>query len=50
MIEALSSLIEKNEDRVMIIDLGPSLGDVEERIEFIGADHQDFSLRNAIIV
>jgi len=50
MIEALSSLIEKNEDQVMIIDLGPSLGDVEERIEFIGADHPDLSLRNAIIV
>jgi len=50
MVEALMGLIEKNVDRVMIVDLGPADGKVEERIEFLGKNRQDLPDRNAIIV
>ena len=43
-------LIEKNVDRVMIVDLGSADGKVEERIEFLGKNRQDLPDRNAIIV
>jgi len=36
MVAALTELIKEDEDRVMIIDLGPKDGRVEERIEFMG--------------
>jgi CRISPR-associated protein Cas2 len=36
MVAALTDLIKDDEDRIMIIDLGPKDGRVEERIEFLG--------------
>jgi len=39
-VAALENLIVADEDRIMIIDLGPNDGKVEERIEFIGIHAQ----------
>ncbi len=36
MMAVLSDQIKHDEDRVMIVDLGPLEGRVEERIEFLG--------------
>jgi CRISPR-associated protein Cas2 len=36
MVSVLTDLIKPDEDRIMIIDLGPNDGRVEERIEFLG--------------
>jgi CRISPR-associated protein Cas2 len=36
MIVALTELIKEDEDRVMIVDLGPLEGRAEDRIEFLG--------------
>lgn len=49
MVAALTELIEPDLDRVMIIDLGPVDGRVEERIEFLGA-HPEQMGRKYIIV
>jgi CRISPR-associated protein Cas2 len=49
MVAALTDLIKPDEDRVMIIDLGPKDGKVEERIEFIGV-HPDEKEQKYIIV
>jgi hypothetical protein len=40
----LTDLIKEDEDRVMIVDLGPIEGRIEERIEFLGMhpDQKDF--------
>ncbi len=40
MVAVLTDLIAADEDRIMIIDLGPVDGRVEERIEFLGV-HAD---------
>ena len=49
MVAALTDLIKQNEDRIMIIDLGPAEGSVEKRIEFLGV-HPVQMERKAIIV
>jgi CRISPR-associated protein Cas2 len=49
MVAALTDLLKPDEDRVMIIDLGPKDGKVEERIEFIGV-HPDEKEQKYIIV
>jgi CRISPR-associated protein Cas2 len=49
MIATLTELIKHDEDRVMIVDLGPLEGKVEDRIEFLGV-HPDETERKAIIV
>ncbi len=49
MMAALAELIKHDEDRVMIVDLGPLEGRVEDRIEFLGV-HPDEIERKAIIV
>lgn len=36
LVSVLTDLIKPDEDRIMIIDLGPVDGRVEERIEFLG--------------
>jgi CRISPR-associated protein Cas2 len=36
MVAALTDLIKHDEDRIMIVDLGPSEGQIEGRIEFLG--------------
>ena len=50
MVEALRELIEDVRDRVMIVNLGPSLADWEDKVEFLGEDRKDFSSRNSIVV
>jgi CRISPR-associated protein Cas2 len=40
MVAALTDLIAVDEDRIMIIDMGPVDGRVKERIEFLGV-HAD---------
>jgi CRISPR-associated protein Cas2 len=49
MIAALTELIKHNEDRVMVIDLGPAEGSMERRIEFMGVHPEEVNER-AIIV
>jgi CRISPR-associated protein Cas2 len=49
MVEALTGLMDLDEDRVMIVDMGPVGGRVEERIEFLGVVPQDLSNRRVII-
>jgi CRISPR-associated protein Cas2 len=46
---ALSEIIKHDEDRIMIVDLGPLDGRAEDRIEFIGLQPDD-SERKAIII
>jgi len=41
MVAALTELIKIDEDRIMIIDMGPTEGGVEGRIEFLGVHHED---------
>ncbi|MGB4680429.1 MAG: CRISPR-associated endonuclease Cas2, partial [Methanothrix sp.] len=36
LIAALTGLIKHDQDRIMIIDLGPADGGADDRIEFIG--------------
>jgi CRISPR-associated protein Cas2 len=36
LIAALTEIIKHDEDRIMIVDLGPEDGRAEERIEFLG--------------
>lgn len=49
IIAALTVLIKHDEDRVMIIDLGPAEGMADDRIEFLGF-HSPKERENAIIV
>jgi len=39
LIVALSEIIKHDEDRIMIIHLGPLDGDIDKRIEFLGVHH-----------
>ena len=49
LIAALTGLIKHDQDRIMIIDLGPADGGADDRIEFIGVRAEDSS-RKAVIV
>jgi CRISPR-associated protein Cas2 len=49
MVAALTDLMNLDEDRVMIIDLGPNDGKVEERIEFIGIHAQHMEQKFIIV-
>ena len=48
MIAVLTELIQPDEDRIMIIDLGPVEGRIEERIVFLGL-HDEHIGRKIII-
>jgi CRISPR-associated protein Cas2 len=48
MISVLTELIVPDEDRIMIIDLGPVEGRIEERIVFLGV-HEEHAGRKIII-
>jgi len=48
MISVLTELIAPEEDRIMIIDLGPVEGRIEERIVFLGV-HEAHIERKIII-
>ena len=51
LVAALTDLINHDQDRIMIVDLGPSDGTADERIEFIGINSRDQeSSRKAVIV
>lgn len=51
LVAALTDLIKHDQDRVMIVDLGPSDGGAVQRIEFFGIHAKDpDSPRRAIIV
>ncbi|NPV63056.1 MAG: CRISPR-associated endonuclease Cas2 [Methanotrichaceae archaeon] len=51
MLAALTDLIKHDLDRVMIVDLGPSDGRVNQKIEFLGVHAMDpDSPQRAIIV
>ena len=51
MVAALTNLIKQDQDRIMIVNLGPSDGRANERIEFLGIHSQNpDSPRKAIIV
>ena len=41
MVAALTELIDLDEDRIMIIDMGSTEGGIERRIEFLGVHHTD---------
>jgi len=41
MVAALTDLIKADEDRIMIIDMGPAEGEVEGKIEFLGVHRED---------
>lgn len=49
LIASLTEIIKHDEDRVMIVDLGPLEGRVEERIVFMGV-HPSDSESEAVIV
>jgi CRISPR-associated protein Cas2 len=49
LMAALTEIIKHDEDRIMIVDLGPLEGRVEERIVFLGV-HPPDSERKAVIV
>ncbi|KUG21226.1 hypothetical protein ASZ90_009020 [hydrocarbon metagenome] len=49
LVADLTSIIKHDEDRVMIINLGPLDGEVDRRIEFIGV-RPEVNSRSAIIV
>lgn len=51
LVAKLTELIKHDQDRIMIIDLGPSDGRIPQRIEFLGIHAIDLdSPRRAIIV
>ena len=49
LIEALDKLINHDEDRIMIVNLGPADGKVKNDIEFLGR-HPQREKREALIV
>jgi CRISPR-associated protein Cas2 len=49
LMAALTEIIKHDEDRIMIVDLGPMDGRVEDRIEFLGVRLPDLD-RKAVIV
>lgn len=50
MVAALTDLIQQDEDRIMIIDLGPVEGRVEERIEFLGIHPEQKEEERKVII
>ncbi len=49
MMAVLSDQIKHDKDRVMIVDLGPLEGRVEDRIEFLGV-YPDEAERKAVVI
>jgi CRISPR-associated protein Cas2 len=50
MVAVLTDLIAADEDRIMIINLGPSDGRVEEQIEFLGVHDSKREQEGKIII
>lgn len=49
LIAALTETIKHDEDRIMIVDLGPLDGRFEDHIEFIGLHPKDMERKSIII-
>ena len=49
MMAAMGELINHNEDRVMVVDLGPQKGKAKEKVEFIG-QRVEFVEEGAVII
>lgn len=49
LMAALTEIIKHDEDRVMILDLGPLEGRVEDRIVFMGVHPQDLGPEAVIV-
>jgi len=49
LVAALTELIKHDQDRIMIVDLGPSDGRANERIEFLGV-HPALAEQGAVII
>lgn len=50
MIAALTDLIKYDQDRIMIVDLGPADGKATQRIEFLGVHAQDQDFQHKAII
>lgn len=49
LVSALTEIIKHDDDRIMIIDLGPLDGRVEERIEFMGLHPSESDSRMVVV-
>jgi len=49
LMAALTEIVKHDEDRIMIVDLGPLEGRIEDRIEFIGLRPKDMERKSIII-
>jgi len=49
LVASLTKIIKHNEDRIMIVDLGPLDGRAEDRIEFLGV-HPSQTESKAVVV
>lgn len=49
LMAALTEIIKHDEDRIMIVDLGPLEGRVEERIVFLGVHPLDYELKAVVV-
>lgn len=50
MVEAISAIIKHDEDRVMIVDVGPVEGRARMAFDYIGVLPEEESARDAVIV
>jgi CRISPR-associated protein Cas2 len=50
MVSLLTDLIKDDEDRIMIIDMGPVDGRVAERIEFLGVHPEENGREEKVII
>ena len=49
LMAALTEIVKHDQDRIMIVDLGPFEGRVEDRIEFIGLHPPDMERKSIIV-
>ncbi len=49
LVAALAEIIKHDSDRIMIVDLGPLPGRVEDRIEFLGVHPQEIDSGAVVI-
>ncbi len=49
LMAALTEIVKHDQDRIMIVDLGPLEGRVDDRIDFIGLHPLDMERRSIIV-
>ncbi len=49
LMAALTEIVKHDQDRIMIVDLGPLEGRVEDRIDFIGLHPSDMERKSIIV-